>query len=71
VAARAYESDAYDSTVREAVTRTLKGGCFAVGILILLTQLTLTVQFAAKGMEVRPVRCCDVARHVFRMPSIS
>jgi hypothetical protein len=47
LAARAYEQEAYDGTVEEAVTRTVKGGCFAVGLLILLTQFTLTAKFAA------------------------
>ena len=51
LAARAYEQEAYDGTVKEAVTRAVKGGCFAVGLLILLTQLTLTAKFAAMGME--------------------
>ena len=49
LAARAYEREAYDGTVREAVNRTLRGGCFAVGLLILLTQFTIAAQFAAKG----------------------
>ena len=40
-----------DGTVEEAVSRTVKGGCFAVGLLILLTQFTLTAKFAAMGME--------------------
>ena len=51
IAARAYEEEAYDGTVQEAVSRTVKGGCFAVGLLILLTQVTLTAKFAAMGME--------------------
>ena len=38
LAARCYESAAFDSTQEEAVARTLRGGCFAVGLLILLTQ---------------------------------
>lgn len=50
LAARGYEREAYDGTVEEAVTRTVKGGCFAVGLLILLTQLSLTATFAAQGM---------------------
>ena len=40
-----------NGTVEEAVSRTVKGGCFAVGLLILLTQFTLTAKFAAMGME--------------------
>lgn len=47
LAARAYEEEAYDGTVEEAVSRTVKGGCFAVGLLIIITQLTLTAKFAA------------------------
>ena len=50
LAAKAYESEAYDGSVEEAVSRTVKGGCFAIGILILITQFSLTAQFAAKGM---------------------
>ena len=50
LAARAYEADAYDGSVEEAVSRTVKGGCFAIGILILLTQFSLQLQFAAKGL---------------------
>ena len=49
LAARAYEREAYDGTVDEAVRRTVRGGCFAVGVLILLTQFTIAAQFAAKG----------------------
>jgi hypothetical protein len=50
LAARAYEAEAYDGSVKEAVSRTVKGGCFAIGILILLTQFSLQLQFAAKGL---------------------
>ena len=50
LAARAYEREAYDGTVDEAVRRTVKGGCFAVGVLVLLTQASLTLKFASMGM---------------------
>lgn len=50
LAARAYEREAYDGTVEEAVRRTVKGGCFAVGVLVLLTQASLTLKFAAAGL---------------------
>ena len=50
LAARAYEREAYDGTVDEAVRRTVRGGCFAVGVLVLLTQASLTLKFAAMGM---------------------
>ena len=51
LAARAYEQEAYDGTVEEAVSRTVKGGCFATGLLILLTQFSSTFKFAAMGLE--------------------
>ena len=49
LAAKAYEQEAYDGTVPEAVKRTIKGGCFAIGILILATQFSLKVQFLSRG----------------------
>jgi hypothetical protein len=52
LAAKAYERDAYDTTVNEAVKRTVKAGCFAVGILILATQFQLKVDFLSRGMPV-------------------
>ena len=50
LAAKAYEREAYDGSVNEAVKRTVKGGCFAIGILILATQTQLSVEFASRGM---------------------
>ena len=44
------EREAYDGTVDEAVRRTVRGGCFAVGVLVLLTQASLALKFAAMGM---------------------
>lgn len=49
LAAKAYEREAYDGSVKEAVGRTVKAGCFAIGILILATQIQLNVEFAARG----------------------
>ena len=49
LAAKAYEREAYDGSVNEAVWRTVKAGCFAIGILILATQIQLNVEFAARG----------------------
>ena len=49
LAAKAYEREAYDGSVKEAVWRTVKAGCFAIGILILATQIQLNVEFAARG----------------------
>ena len=50
LAAKAYEREAYDGSVNEAVKRTVKAGCFAIGILILATQTQLSVEFAARGL---------------------
>jgi hypothetical protein len=36
--------------VDEAVRRTVKAGCFAIGILILATQIQLSAEFAARGL---------------------
>ena len=38
LAAEAYETEAYDADFAEAVKRTVKAGCFAVGLLILVEQ---------------------------------
>jgi len=57
LAAKAYEREAYDGTVDEAVRRTIKGGCFAIGILILATQFQLNFEFASRG--VAPPRLGD------------
>ena len=32
-------------------SRTIRGGCFAIGLLILVTQFSLAAEFAARGME--------------------
>lgn len=50
LAAKAYEREAYDGSVDEAVRRTVKAGCFAIGILILATQIQLSAEFAAAGL---------------------
>ena len=38
LAAEAYETEAYDADFAEAMKRTVKAGCFAVGLLILVEQ---------------------------------
>lgn len=50
LAAKAFEREAYDGSVDEAVRRTVKAGCFAIGILILATQIQLSAEFAARGL---------------------
>lgn len=50
LAARAYERDAFDGSLGEAVRRTLRGGCFATGLLLLVTQSEVAAEFAVKGL---------------------
>ena len=50
LAARAYERDAFDGSLGEAVRRTLRGGCFATGLLLLVTQSEVAAEFAVKDL---------------------
>jgi hypothetical protein len=50
LAARAYERRAFDGSLGEAVGRTLRGGCFAAGLLILVTQVEVGHAFAEAGL---------------------
>lgn len=50
LAARAYERRAFDGSLGEAVGRTLRGGCFATGLLILVTQIEVGHRFAEAGL---------------------
>ena len=50
LAARAYERDAFDGSLGEAVRRALRGGCFATGLLLLVTQSEVAAEFAVKDL---------------------
>ena len=51
LAAEAFEQGAYRGTWGEALRRTWRGGAFAIGLLVLATQLTTYVSFSAAGLE--------------------
>ena len=51
LAASAYESEAYIGSMREALARTWRGGAFAIGTLILCTQLATSVALAQQGLD--------------------
>lgn len=51
LASGAFESEAYMGTLREAISRTWKGGLFATGLLILSTQLYVSLQLVAQGID--------------------
>lgn len=51
LAASAYESEAYSGTLPQALSRTWRAGAFAVGVLILSTQLSLYDSLTAQGLD--------------------
>ena len=50
LAGKAYERKAFDGTFREAMRRTVSGGCFAVGLLIFITQIEVAHKFHELGL---------------------
>ena len=50
-AASAFEKEAYCGTLKEAIARCWKGGAFAVGLLLLSTQLATAVSLLAQGID--------------------
>ncbi len=46
LAGKAYERAAFDGSLREAVKRTAVSGCFAIGLLIIITQVEVAGKFA-------------------------
>jgi len=51
LAANAYESEAYTGTLREAISRTWRAGAFAVGVLLLSTQLATSISLSSQGLD--------------------
>lgn len=51
LAAGAFSSEAYCSTLGAALSRTLKAGAFATGVLLLCTQLVTYVTLTAQGID--------------------
>lgn len=51
LAAQAFESGAYMGSWREALARTVKGGAFSTGILILGTQAAVNARLDAMGLD--------------------
>jgi len=51
LAASAYESEAFTGTWQTALTRTWKGGAFAIGVLIFSTQLSLYLSLSSQGLD--------------------
>ena len=51
LAANAYESAAFDGTLREAITRTWRAGAFATGVLLLSTQATTYLSLTSQGLD--------------------
>jgi len=51
LAASAYEAEAFTGTWQTALTRTWKGGAFAIGVLIFATQLSLYVSLSSQGLD--------------------
>lgn len=51
LAAAAYEREAYTSTVQVALAKTWRAGAFAIGILILSTQVSLYVSLSSQGLD--------------------
>ena len=51
LAAQAFESGAYMGSWREALSRTVKGGAFSTGLLILGTQTVLNARLDAMGLD--------------------
>lgn len=51
LAAAAYEKEAYTGTWQVALARTWRAGAFAIGILILGTQLSLYVSLSSQGLD--------------------
>ena len=51
LAASAYEAGAYEGSLREAISRTWRAGAFAVGMLLLSTQLTTYLSLTSQGLD--------------------
>lgn len=51
LAASAFEREAYSASLREAVSRTWRGGAFATGMLILATQLVTYSTLSGQGID--------------------
>ena len=51
LASGAFESEAYVGTLGEAIARTWKGGLFATGVLVLSTQLYISLQLLSQGID--------------------
>jgi len=50
LAGKAYEREAFDGTLGEAVKRAVASGCFAVGLLMIVAQGEVRVKFAENGL---------------------
>jgi len=50
-AASAYEAEAYSGTWQTALARTWRAGAFAVGVLILSTQLLTSISLSSQGLD--------------------
>ena len=51
LSSKAFEREAFTGSLQEAVARTWRGGAFAVGILLLSTQLATFVTLSDKGID--------------------
>jgi hypothetical protein len=50
LAGKAYERKAFDGTFQEAMRRTVKAGCFSVGLLIFITQIEVAHKMHVLGL---------------------
>ena len=51
LAASAYEAEAYMGSLQEALSRTWRAGAFAVGVLLLSTQLATYITLSSQGLD--------------------
>ena len=51
LAAEAFESGAYSGTLSECITRTWKAGAFSIGVLLLGTQFSNSLQLMSQGID--------------------